>query len=133
MFDVKRIGKFDNAAVGKRIKMLREANNMSCCKLAEMIGILGQTLNRYERGLRTVTAKSLCDIAVIFDVSTDYLLGCTSTDSKQSEYMMSELLGLSAYAIECLFALKKSQNDINIVEDLIVSLARNHKFDGSEC
>lgn len=129
MFDVKRIGKFDNAAVGNRIRMMRQANKMSCPKLAEMIGISHQSLNHYENGNRNISAKSLCDIAVIFDVSTDYILGSMSTDSKQSVYMMSEELGLSAYAIECLCALKKSKNDINIIEDLIVSLARNHNFD----
>lgn len=129
MFDVKRIGKFDTAAVGNRIKMLRQANKMSCEKLAEMIGITRSTLSRYEIGIRTVSAESVCDIAVIFDVSTDYILGSMSTNSKNAVYMMHETSGLSAYAIECLCALKKSENDINIVEDLIVSLARNHNFD----
>lgn len=129
MFDVKRIGKFDNAAVGNRIRMMRQANKMSCPKLAEMIGIHQSTLKHYEYGERTVSAESLCDIAVIFDVSTDYILGSLSTDSKQVVYMMSEEFGLSAYAIECLCVLKKSKNDINIIEDLIVSLARNHNFD----
>lgn len=129
MFDVKRIGKFDTAAVGNRIRMLRQANNMSCRKLADMIGITAQSLNYYENGKCTVSAESLCDIAVIFDVSTDYILGSMSTNSKNAVYMMHEASGLSTYAIECLCALKKSKNDINIVEDLIVSLARNHNFD----
>lgn len=129
MFDVKRIGKFDTAAVGNRIRMLRQANKMSCKKLAEMIGITAQSLNYYENGKRTVSAESVCDIAVIFDVPTDYILGSMSTNSKNAVYMMHETSGLSTYAIECLCALKKSKNDINIIEDLIVSLARNHNFD----
>ena len=129
MFDVKRIGKFDSAAVGNRIRMLRQANKMSCKKLAEMIGITAQSLNYYENGKRTVSAGSVCDIAVIFDVPTDYILGSMSTNSNEAVCITHEISGLSTYAIECLCALKKSENDINIVEDLIVSLARNHNFD----
>ena len=129
MFDVKRIGKFDTAAVGNRIKMLRQANKMSCKKLADMIGISAQSLNYYENGKRAVHAGSVCDIAAIFDVSTDYILGSMSTNSKNAVFIAHEISGLSTYAIECLCALKKSKNDINLVEDLIVSLARNHNFD----
>ena len=129
MFDVKRVGKFDSAAVANRIRMLRQANKMSCKKLAEMIGITAQSLNYYENGKRTVSAGSVCDIAVIFDVPTDYILGSMSTNSNEAVCITHEISGLSTYAIVCLCALKKSKNDINIIEDLIVSLARNHNFD----
>lgn len=131
MFDAKRIGKFDAAAVGKRIKILRESNHITRTKLAEMIGVFPQTLIRYENGERDILSKYVCDIAVIFDVSTDYILGSISTDARQAEYIQSEKLGLSVYAIECLQNLRGSQSDINIIEDLITSLARNHETE--EC
>lgn len=90
MFDAKRIGKFDAAAVGKRIKILRESNHITRTKLAEMIGVFPQTLIRYENGERDILSKYVCDIAVIFDVSTDYILGSISTDARQAEYIQSE-------------------------------------------
>lgn len=132
MFDVKRIGKFDAVSVGKRIKMMRKSNHITIVKLAEMIGINRVTLWNYENGEREIPSKCVCDIAVIFDVSTDYILGSMSTDAKQAEYIQSKELGLSVYAIECLQNLRNRQSDINIIEDLIVSLSRNRKKEESK-
>lgn len=132
MFDVKRIGKFDAVSVGKRIKMIRKSNHITTVKLAEMTGISRAEIWNYENGKRGISTKFLFNIAAIFDVSTDYILGSMSTDAKQAEYIQSEELGLSVYAIECLQNLRNSQSDINIIEDLIVSLSRNHKKEESK-
>ena len=58
--------------LGKVLKELREENNLTQKKLADILGLNSVTYLRYEKEQRE---PPLVDIAKFYDVSVDYLLG----------------------------------------------------------
>lgn len=59
----------------KRLRLLREKNNLTLEDLADELGISKSFLWDLEQGRRRVHGKLLCDIALYFQVSSDFLLG----------------------------------------------------------
>ncbi|MFD1425466.1 helix-turn-helix domain-containing protein [Kroppenstedtia sanguinis] len=74
---------------GKRLKGLRERENLSREALAKKIGISYWSLSKYETGNREPDIDTLQKIADFFDVSLDYLTGRSdemgSTDDSRSQ------------------------------------------------
>lgn len=60
---------------GERIRELRIQNNMTQSKLADKLSIDRTTLTHYELGLRIPSLDILWEIADIFDISIDELVG----------------------------------------------------------
>lgn len=65
--------------IGKRIKYLRDKNNLSQKRLSESIGVSNVQLSRYESGARQPDYETLQKIADYFDVTIDYLFGRSIT------------------------------------------------------
>ncbi len=59
------------------IRELRESRNMSQNELAGLLGVSQQTISSLERGTRDIPTDILCNIAQIFNVTTDYIIGRT--------------------------------------------------------
>lgn len=59
----------------KRIKELREDNNLSQTDLAIALNIRQSTVAKWENGTRIPSAESIILLAKFFKVSADYLLG----------------------------------------------------------
>ena len=62
----------------KRLKMLREARNLTQKELGEKFNISTSAIGMYEQGRRDPDTTLLAEIADFFGVSTDYLLGKTN-------------------------------------------------------
>lgn len=60
------------------IKSLREDAGYSQAELARKLGISRSSVNSWEMGLSTPTTPYIVELAKIFHVSTDYLLGVDS-------------------------------------------------------
>ncbi|QOR33865.1 helix-turn-helix transcriptional regulator [Clostridium sp. 'deep sea'] len=60
---------------GKRLKHLRLTNNMKQTQLADKLQISKGCISRYELGIRNPNLHTLLKMSVVFNVSTDYLLG----------------------------------------------------------
>jgi transcriptional regulator with XRE-family HTH domain len=60
---------------GKRLKELREENNLTQKELAEKLGINAVTYLHYEKEQRQPSLELIADISVFYGVSVDYLLG----------------------------------------------------------
>lgn len=58
-----------------KIKALREAKGWTQADLARKLGITRNGVNSWEQGLSTPSPACLVDLATVFSVSTDYLLG----------------------------------------------------------
>lgn len=65
------------ANFSERLRNLRQGKHLSQVTLAEKVGISGQVISQYERGVTRPDYETLLSIADYFNVSTDYLLGNT--------------------------------------------------------
>ena len=59
----------------KRIRDLREDHDMKKIELAEKLDISERTLTRYESGECEPSVSILIKLALLFDVSVDYIVG----------------------------------------------------------
>lgn len=59
----------------ERIKVLREARGWTQAELARRLSITRNGVNSLEQGLSMPSPACLVDLAKLFSVSTDYLLG----------------------------------------------------------
>ena len=65
--------------IAERIKMLREQENFTQVQLAKQLGITRASVNAWEMGISVPSTQYLVELASIFKVSTDYLLGVNNT------------------------------------------------------
>ena len=61
--------------VADRIKNLREQHLLTQMELSKKLGITRSSVNAWEMGISVPSTQSLVQLAQIFDISTDYLLG----------------------------------------------------------
>ena len=74
---------------GNILRQLRTEKNISSYKLADILHVSRTCVTNYERGIRTPSYELLVDIANIFNVSIDYLLGRT-TERRTSDQILEE-------------------------------------------
>ena len=86
---------------GNVLKTLRLRENMTQTQLAQKLGLTKSVVSAYETGLRLPSYDILINIAKIYNVSTDYLLGL---EHKQE----IDLSGLSQEEIAALLNLIKA-------------------------
>lgn len=59
----------------EKIKSLRQQNNLTQAVLAKKLGVTKSIVSAYENDLRRPSYEVLIQLARIFNVTTDYLLG----------------------------------------------------------
>ncbi len=67
--------------IADRIKNLREQQNKTQTELAKQLGITRSSVNAWEMGISVPSTQYIIELANIFQVSTDYLLGVNTTSS----------------------------------------------------
>ncbi len=87
---------FDMQKIGKKIVALRREKNMTQTELADRLNVSFQAVSNWERGQSMPDISKLPELAEIFDISIDELLGVKSkfvesvADGKMEEYLDSE-------------------------------------------
>ena len=66
---------FDMNEVGKRITQLRKDRNMTQMELADKLGISYQAVSNWERGSSMPDISKLPELAELFNISIDFILG----------------------------------------------------------
>ncbi|MDE6750496.1 MAG: helix-turn-helix domain-containing protein [Lachnospiraceae bacterium] len=61
--------------VAERIKHLREKNNLTQSSLAKKLNVTRSSVNAWEMGISVPSTALIVDLARLFHISTDYLLG----------------------------------------------------------
>lgn len=64
--------------VSERIKSLRMSNDMTQTDLAKKLNITRSSVNAWEMGISTPSTTYIVELAQLFHVSTDYLLGLSN-------------------------------------------------------
>lgn len=65
--------------LGSRIKQLRQRADMTQLELAQSLHVSSALISAYELGERNPSLKTLTQLAILFQVSSDYLLGINSS------------------------------------------------------
>ena len=61
--------------IADKIKTLREANGMTQNEISRQLGITRSSVNAWEMGISIPSTMYIVELAQLFAVSTDYLLG----------------------------------------------------------
>lgn len=76
--------------IADRIKFLREERGYTQAELARRLGITRSSVNAWEMGISVPSTQYIIDLAKIFSVSTDYLLGMDTSASIHLDGLTSE-------------------------------------------
>ena len=71
--------------LGIRLRNLREGLDMKQIQVAEKLHISQQNYSRYENGQVEIPLMTLVELADLYDVSTDYLLGRSITQKEMDK------------------------------------------------
>ncbi len=74
--------------LGKKIRQLRKEHGLTQSELGQKIGVIKQTISSWENGVSSPSNEVLAELAHLFGVSTDYLLG--NSDSSFSGSLKSQ-------------------------------------------
>ena len=92
---------FDASAFSRRIKEERENKHLTQNEVAKYLFVTQQAIQRYENGERQPDIITLYQLALLFEVSVDYLLGLSSARSTNGDTKeISHTLGLSEKTIK---------------------------------
>lgn len=89
---------FDPRGFGKRLQSARKALGITQEELAERLRIDRNHVTRMERGVRVCSIDLLVEMATLLDVSTDYLLVGTVTDTTTKQKLLLAIEELSKIA-----------------------------------
>lgn len=65
--------------VAEKVKDLREKNGLTQSALAKKLNVTRSSVNAWEMGISVPSTALIVDLANLFKVSTDYLLGIKGT------------------------------------------------------
>lgn len=91
----------------EKIKLIRENAQMTQTELAQKLGVTRSAVNSWEMGISTPTIKSLVEFAMLFSISTDYLLGMPSDKTISVDGLTDEEIVSLMSIINCY---KKNKN-----------------------
>ncbi|MGM9574889.1 MAG: helix-turn-helix domain-containing protein [Oscillospiraceae bacterium] len=67
--------------IAEKVKKLREQKGLSQTELARLLGITRSSVNAWEMGISVPSTQYIVDLAGVFEISTDYLLGVDSSST----------------------------------------------------
>lgn len=87
----------------RRFSSLLDNDSRADYEIANKLGINRDVLSKYKKGINRVNLDTVAKIALLYGVSTDYLLGLTNASPAElSERETCESTGLTEKALECL-------------------------------
>lgn len=69
-------------SITKRLRDLREDNDLTQKYIADKLGIAKQRYGEWERGEHKPSIEAVISLALLYNVSTDYLLGLTDNPKR---------------------------------------------------
>ena len=99
------------------IKLARERAGLTQKELAQKIGVAPSTLNGYEKGNHDPKSDLIIKIALICDVSVDYLLGRTDDPTPKNIQQSQDTPKLSLHERDVALAYRKANDDTKLIVD----------------
>ena len=76
--------------IAERIKELREEKAWTQTELAKILGVTSSCVNAWEMGISVPSTQYVVELASLFHISTDFLLGVEATASVSVEGLSDE-------------------------------------------
>ena len=76
--------------IAERIKELREEKAWTHTELAKILGVTRSCVNAWEMGISVPSTQYVVELASLFHISTDFLLGVEATASVSVEGLSDE-------------------------------------------
>ena len=76
--------------IAERIKELREEKAWTQTELANILGVTRSCVNAWEMGISVPSTQYVVELASLFHISTDFLLGVEATASVSVEGLSDE-------------------------------------------
>lgn len=111
--------------IGERLKELRANSELTQQQLADKLKVSVMSVSNYELGIRVPDAEYIRKVAMLFKVSSDYILGLVNTKQKQNA-SIGVLTGLNDKAINALKEAK--EQDKRALSDIINFIMRSTAF-----
>lgn len=92
--------------IADKIKALRISNKWTQSKLAKELGITRSSVNAWEMGISVPSTTYIVELAQIFHVSTDYLLGLKQNVSLDISELNEEEIKIVSELVQYFKALK---------------------------
>lgn len=86
--------------IAERIRELRESKKYTQSELAKELGITRSSVNAWEMGISVPSTQYIVELAQIFHVSTDYLLGVTNSAALNVEGLDDDDINIVYQIIE---------------------------------
>ena len=80
----------DDYMIADKIKYLREENDMTQSALAKKIGITRSGVNAWELGISVPSTQYIVELALLFGVSTDFLLDVSNNNAVNTDGLTDE-------------------------------------------
>lgn len=81
-------------SLGERLRLAREKKELTQIAVFKKIGIHNKTLSGYENNVASPDPETLKDLALLYDVSSDYLLGITNEMLPVHKIKSTEVLNI---------------------------------------
>lgn len=130
-----RAAKVIDKKVGQRVRSRRLEIGMSQEKLAEILGVTFQQVQKYEKGVNRIAVSRLFDIANALEMSAGRFFeglepATPGVAEGRTEYVADALATPEGAQLMALFASIKSQKVRRRVVDLVRTLAEDEIKDG---
>ena len=95
--------------IANKIKELRERKGLTQTDVAKLLGITRSSVNAWEMGISVPSTQYIVELAKLFHISSDYLLGIEETS--------------------CINVTGLSEKECGIIAELVNYFKKNRNFD----
>jgi transcriptional regulator with XRE-family HTH domain len=93
--------------IGDKIRYLRELNDYTQATLADKLGISRSSVNAWEIGISSISIKNVEQLAILFKVSSDFLLDLDATATVNVSGLTDEQVAMVLQFVEHIRILNK--------------------------
>ena len=125
MKNLKTIDKYD-IIFAKRLRLLMTKHSTKQTDLAEYLGLTRQAISKYTDGSVLPNIENLQKICEFFNVSSDYMIGLSNSESLiDEERYCSDLTGLNSNSIKVLNSISDRHTEedkiiINLLDNIMI-------------
>lgn len=98
--------------IADKIRTLREKRGITQSALAKQLGVTRSGVNAWEMGISIPSTQCVVELANFFNVSTDYILGVSSSSAISVEGLSDREVASVLEIIECYRAKNSSAENI---------------------